>query len=151
KDSHGMTAFILDRPSKGMKVVKKEEKLGLLAANLVTLKFQHCLVSKSNILGSLNEGFKIAMWALDIGRIGIAAQALGFASGAFQSAVRYAKERVQFGHPIGENQGVGFKLADMQVKLNAADLLLFKACWQRDRKQPFHISASEAKLFCSEV
>ncbi len=146
-----ITAFLVDKGTPGLEVVKKERKLGLLTANLVDLSFRGCRVPADNILGEKGQGFKIAMTALDSGRIGIAAQAVGIAEAAFKASVRRSQERQQFGQPIAENQAIAFKLADMQVKLSAANLLLFKACWLKDQGLPFNKEASEAKLYCSEA
>jgi alkylation response protein AidB-like acyl-CoA dehydrogenase len=149
--SAGITAFLVDRGTPGLHVVKKEKKLGLLTANLVDLSFVDCRIPADHILGKKGEGFKVAMTALDSGRIGIAAQAIGIAEAAFNAALKHAQQRQQFGHPLAENQAIAFKLADMQVKLSAGSLLLFKACWLKDQGMPFNREASEAKLFCSEA
>lgn len=149
--SAGITAFLVDKGTMGLSVVKKERKLGLLAANLVSLKLNNCQVSKESILGKEGGGFSIAMSALDSGRIGIAAQAVGIAEAAFEAALKHSKERCQFGRPISENQAIAFKLADMKVKLSSAQMLLFKACWIKDQGCPYTLEASEAKLYCSEA
>jgi acyl-CoA dehydrogenase len=151
KGAEGITAFIVERPNKGLEVIKKENKLGLLTANLVGLKLSKCLVPKENVLGKIGEGFKIALASLDSGRISIAAQALGIAEGAYEAALSFSQERHQFGHPISENQTIAFRLADMKVKLDCGRLLLLKAAWQRDQGASYTLEASEAKLFCSEI
>lgn len=151
QEARGITAFLIDRETPGMKVIKKERKLGLLTANLVTLQFDSCRVHKSAILGQPGEGFKIAMRSLDSGRIGIAAQAMGIGEAAYEAALQFSRNRAQFGHPICENQAIAFKLADMKVKLDAGLLLLCKAAWQKDQGIPYTLAASEAKLYCSEV
>ncbi len=146
----GITAFLVDRDNPGMKVTKKERKLGLLTANLVSLRFERCKVPASMVLGRVGEGFNIALGALDSGRIGIAAQAAGISEAAFDAARKFAKERNQFGHSIGENQAIAFKLADMKVKLEASKLLVYKAAWMKDQGLNYGAEASAAKLFCSE-
>lgn len=151
KGSHGITAFLIDSHTPGFSVIKKERKLGLLTANLVSLSFEDCRVHHSQILGKKDEGFKIALASLDSGRLGIAAQAIGIGEAAYEAANRYARKRIQFGHPIGENQAIAFKLADMYVKLSAGKLLLYKAAWLRDQGKPFTLEASAAKLYCSEI
>jgi acyl-CoA dehydrogenase len=151
KDSHGITAFLVDENTPGLSITKKENKLGLLTASLTTVTLTNCRIHKKQILGQIGQGFKIALSSLDSGRIGIAAQALGIAEAAFEAALRFSKSREQFGHKICENQVIAFKLADMQVKLSASKLLLFKAAWMKDQNMPFTLEASEAKLFCSEA
>jgi hypothetical protein len=147
----GVSAFLIDRGTPGFAVVKKEQKLGLLTANLVRLNFTQCVIKNSQLLGEEGEGLKIALSSLDSGRLGIAAQAWGIAEAAFEAAVHYAKTREQFGVPIGHHQAIAFKLADMKVKLSAAEGLLLKACCLCDQNLPYTLEASEAKLFCSEA
>lgn len=147
----GITAFLVNGGMKGFSVTKKENKLGLLTANLVSLKFDNCRLSKNAILGKPGEGLKIALSSLDSGRLGIAAQAVGIAEAAFEAALLFSKERQQFGHAIGENQAIAFKLADMRVKLDAARLMFLHAAWLKDSERPYSMEAAEAKLFCSEV
>jgi len=147
----GITAFIIEKGMPGLSVTKKEDKLGLLTANLVSLKFDDCRLTKNAVLGVPGEGLKIALSSLDNGRLGIAAQAVGIAEAAYKSALNFSKERHQFGHAIGENQAIAFKLVDMRVKLDAAWLLALKAAWLKDMDQPFSVEAAEAKLYCSEV
>jgi len=146
-----ISAFLVDRGAPGLKVIKKESKLGLLTANLVSLRFDNCRISKQQLLGKRGGGLKIALSSLDSGRLGIAAQSIGIAEAAFEAALIFSKERRQFGHPIGENQAIAFKLADMCVKLDAAKLLAYRAAWMKDQKQAYTKEASEAKLFCSEI
>ncbi len=148
--SSEITAFLLERPTDGLEVIKKENKLGLLTANLASLRLR-CLVSKDQLLGKKGEGLKIALRSLDSGRIGIAAQSIGIAEAAYEAALKFAKERHQFGHAICENQAIAFSLADMKVKLSCAELLLYKAAWLRDQGAPYTLEASEAKLYCSEI
>lgn len=147
----GITAFLVDRGLKGLSVTKKENKLGLLTANLVSLKFDNCRLSKNAILGKPGEGLKIALSSLDSGRLGIAAQAVGIAEAAFEAALLFSRERHQFGHAIGENQAIAFKLADMRVKLDAARLMVLHAAQLKDRGLPYSMEAAEAKLYCSEM
>lgn len=146
-----ISAFLIDKETPGLSVVKKENKLGLLTANLVSLRFDNCRVPAEQLLGQQGQGLQIALSSLDSGRIGIAAQAVGIAEAAFEAALRFAKERYQFGHAIGDNQGIAFKLADMKVKLSAARLMLYKAAWLKDKGEIFSEEASEAKLYCTEA
>lgn len=147
----GISAFLVDRDIPGMSVTKKENKLGLLTANLVSLRFENCRILKECLLGPPGEGLKIALSCLDSGRMGIAAQAVGIAEAAFEAALAFSKERQQFGHPICDNQSIAFKLADMHTKLSAALLMVLRGAWLKDAGQPFSMEAAEAKLFCSEV
>lgn len=147
----GISTFIVDRGVKGLNVTKKEDKLGLLTANLVSLKFDHCRIPKKSLLGKPGGGLKLALSSLESGRLGMAAQAWGIAEAAFEAALLFAKERKQFGHPIGENQVIAFKLFDMRVKLDAARLLALHAAWLKDEQVPFSVEAAEAKLYSSEV
>lgn len=147
----GISAFLIDQGVEGFKVVKKEDKLGLLTANLVALKFDNCRITKKSILGKPGEGLKIALSSLDSGRLGIAAQALGIAEAAFEAALLFSRERHQFGHAIGENQVIGFKLADMKVKLDAGEMLMLKAAWLKDQGMGYSVEAAQAKLYCSEI
>lgn len=145
-----ISAFLIDKGTEGMSVIKKENKLGLLTANLVALRFDQCRIHKRNLLGKLGEGLKIAFSSLDSGRLGIAAQSIGIAEAAFDAALHFSKKRRQFGHPISDNQAIAFKLADMKVKLSASTLLLFKAASLKEKNLPYTLEASEAKLFASE-
>jgi alkylation response protein AidB-like acyl-CoA dehydrogenase len=147
----GITAFLVDHGTKGFNVTKKENKLGLLTANLVALKFTDCQIPLKACLGVPGEGLKIALSSLDSGRLGIAAQSLGIAEAAFEAALAFAKKRHQFGHAIGENQSQAFKLADMRVKLDAGKLLMLHAAWSKDQGVPYGMAAAEAKLYCSEM
>lgn len=147
----GITAFLVDQGTKGFSIVKKENKLGLLTANLVALKFDHCQIPLKAYLGMPGDGLKIALSSLDSGRLGIAAQSLGIAEAAFEAALAFSRERHQFGHAIGENQSQAFKLADMRVKLDAGRLLMLQAAWLKDEGGGYGVAAAEAKLFCSEI
>lgn len=146
-----ITAFLVDKDLPGFNIIKKENKLGLLTANLVGFKCDHCRLPKSQRLGAEGEGLKLALKALDSGRLGVAAQSLGIAASAFEAAKKFSVERKQFDVPIAKQQAIAFKLADMQVKLSAGELLLLKAAWLKDKGLPFTLEASEAKLFCSEA
>lgn len=146
----GMTAFLVDRGHPGFSLGKTEDKMGIRAAAVSELVFTGCRIHKSSILGNVGDGFKIAMSGLDGGRVGIAAQACGVAEGALETAVRYSKERIQFGKPISANQGIQWYLADMATRNEAAWLLTLKAAEQRDRKEPASKNCSMAKYFAAE-
>jgi len=149
--SRGVTAFIVDKGTPGLVIGKDEEKMGLHGSRTVQLTFEDMSVPENNVLGQEGEGFKIALANLDAGRIGIAAQSLGIAEAATEAAVTYAKERVQFGKPIAENQGIGFKLADMATSVEAARLLVYQAADLYGRGLPAGKEASMAKLFASQA
>lgn len=150
-ETHMMSAFLVDKETPGISIPKVERKMGLLTANLVTVKFSGCRINKSRLLSKEGDGLKIALSSLDSGRLSVAAQALGIAEAAYESAVDFAKKREQFGGPISGQQAIAFKLADMRVKLEAAELLLFKAAWLRMQRSAFTAEASIAKLFASEA
>jgi butyryl-CoA dehydrogenase len=147
----GITAFLVERGTPGFTVVKTEDKLGIRASDTAELVFEGCRVPGRNRLGADGQGFKIAMSALDAGRIGIAAQALGIAQGAHELALGYARERRSFGVPIGQHQMVQWMLADMATTIGAARLLTWRAAWLKDRARPFGAAAAMAKLFASET
>ena len=147
----GISCFIVDKESKGLSEGKPEEKLGIRASDTCELYFDQVRVSKSNLIGNLGEGFKIALSTLDGGRIGIASQALGIAQASLENSIQYAKDRKQFGKPIASNQAIQFKLADMGMEIEAARLLIYKAASEKDRKLNFSSSASMAKVYASEV
>lgn len=148
---NAITAFIVEKGTEGMDIIKKERKMGLLSANLIDFQLNNCPVSKNQVLGELGQGFEIAMQALDSGRISIGAQALGIAEAAFEAALNYSKERSQFGKPLAENQVIAFKLADMYVKIQAGKGLLYQACWEKDQGKNVNLSASSAKVYCTET
>ncbi|MBK7359269.1 MAG: acyl-CoA dehydrogenase family protein [Saprospiraceae bacterium] len=150
-DSNGMTAFIVERGNPGMTAGKKENKLGMRASETTEMIFDHCKVHQSNVLGEIGDGFKQAMKVLDGGRISIAALAIGIAKGAYQAAVQYSKEREQFGKPIAHFQGIAFKLTDMLVKIEAAELLTRQAGKMKDQNLKMTKEAAMAKYFASEV
>ncbi|NYE06053.1 hypothetical protein F4694_002828 [Bacillus niacini] len=149
--SKGISAFIVEKNSPGLVIGKDEHKMGLHGSRTVQLTFEDMIVPASNLLGQEGEGFKIAMANLDVGRIGIAAQALGIAEAALDAAVEYAKERQQFGKPIAAQQGIGFKLADMATNVEAARLLLYRAADLRGQGLKCGLEASIAKLFASKT
>ncbi|NWQ40942.1 acyl-CoA dehydrogenase [Bacillus sp. EB106-08-02-XG196] len=149
--SNGISAFIVEKNSPGLVIGKDEHKMGLHGSRTVQLTFENMIVPAENLLGEEGEGFKIAMANLDVGRIGIAAQALGIAEAALGAAVNYAKERVQFGKPIAAQQGIGFKLADMATNVEAARLLLYRAADLRAQGLKCGMEASIAKLFASKT
>jgi acyl-CoA dehydrogenase len=149
--SKGISAFIVEKNSPGLVIGKDEHKMGLHGSRTVQLSFEDMRVPVENLLGNEGEGFKIAMANLDVGRIGIAAQALGIAEAALGAAVEYAKERQQFGKPIAAQQGIGFKLADMATNVEAARLLLYRAADLRAQGLKCGLEASVAKLFASKT
>lgn len=149
--NRGVTAFIVEKDTPGLVIGKDEKKMGLHGSRTVQLTFEDALVPAENRLGEEGEGFKIALSNLNIGRIGIAAQALGIAEAAFEAAVKYAGERKQFGKPIAEQQGIAFKLSDMATAVESSRLLVYQAAdlWQRGI--PCAKEASMAKLFASKT
>ncbi|WP_019414981.1 acyl-CoA dehydrogenase [Paenisporosarcina sp. TG20] len=151
KGSRGVSAFIVEKDTPGLIIGKDEKKMGLHGSRTVQLTFEDMKVPVENLLGTEGEGFKIALANLDIGRIGIAAQALGIAEASLEAAVGYAKEREQFGKPISAQQGIGFKLADMATAVEASKLLVYRAADLRNRGLPCGKEASMAKLFASKT
>ncbi len=151
KGSRGINVLILEKGMEGFSVGPKENKMGIRGSDTHSLLFNDVKVPKQNRIGEDGFGFKFAMQTLDGGRIGIAAQALGIASGAFELALNYAQERKAFGKPIAELQAISFKLADMATDIEAARLLVMKAAWLKDQKLPYAKYASMAKLKASEV
>lgn len=151
KGLKGISAFILEKDMPGFTFGKKEEKMGINSSITMELIFQDVKVPKENLLGKEGEGFKIAMTTLDGGRIGIAAQALGIAQGALDHAVKYSKERVQFGKPIASNQAIAFMLADMATEIDAARLLTYRAAYLKENGLPYSKEAAMAKLYASDV
>jgi alkylation response protein AidB-like acyl-CoA dehydrogenase len=150
-DSHGISALVIEKGTPGFTHGKKENKLGMRASETTELIFDNCRVPKGNLLGNEGDGFKQAMKVLDGGRISIAALALGIAKGAFEASVKYAKERHQFGQPIGNFQAIAFKLADMATEIEAAELLIMQAADMKNRHLPMTKQAAMAKYFASEV
>ncbi|AMA63602.1 MAG: acyl-CoA dehydrogenase family protein [Kurthia gibsonii] len=147
----GITAFIVERTMEGLVIGKNEEKMGLHGSSTVQLTFENLFVPEENILGQLGEGFTIAMANLNVGRIGIAAQALGIAEAALEAAIGYAKERQQFNQPIIKHQGIAFKLADMATSVEAAKQLVYSAAALYERGEDCKKEASMAKLFASKI
>lgn len=147
----GITAFIVERTMEGLVIGKNEEKMGLHGSSTVQLTFENLFVPEENILGQLGEGFTIAMANLNVGRIGIAAQALGIAEAALEAAIGYAKERQQFNQPIIKHQGIAFKLADMATSVEAAKQLVYSAAALCERGEDCKKEASMAKLFASKI
>jgi alkylation response protein AidB-like acyl-CoA dehydrogenase len=151
KRSKGITAFIFEKGMKGFAPSKKENKLGLRASETASVIFEDCFVPDENRLGEEGMGFIQAMQILDGGRISIAALAVGIAQGAYESAIRYAKEREQFGRPISEFQAIQFKLADMATQIEAARLLMYRAAYLKDQGKKTTKESSMAKLYASEM
>ena len=151
KGHHGISAFLVEKGTPGFTVVKTEDKLGIRASDTAEFLFESCRVSGANRLGEEGQGFRIAMATLDSGRIGIAAQALGIAAGAYELAVAYARERKSFGVPIGQHQMVQWMLADMATTIEAARMLTLRAAWLKDSGAPYGAEAAMAKLFASET
>jgi alkylation response protein AidB-like acyl-CoA dehydrogenase len=149
--SHGISAFIIERGTKGFSVAKKENKLGMRASDTAALVFDDCFVPGANLIGEAGQGFVQAMKVLDGGRISIAALAVGIAQGAFEAALRYAKERTQFGRPIAEFQAIQFKLADMATQIDAARLLTYRAAALKSQGKTTTRESSMAKLYASEI
>lgn len=150
-DSHGMTAFIIEKGTPGFKSGKKENKLGMRASETAELIFDNCRVHKDQMLGKEGEGFIQAMKVLDGGRISIASLSLGIAKGAFDAAVKYSKERKQFGKAISEFQAISFKLADMATEIEAAELLTFQAGYLKNEGKKMSKEGAMAKYYASEV
>jgi alkylation response protein AidB-like acyl-CoA dehydrogenase len=151
KGNKGISSFIVEKGTPGFTFGKKEHKLGIRASSTYELVFENCRIPAENLLGEVGQGFKIVMMTLDGGRIGIAAQALGIAQGAFEQAVNYSKIREQFGKPLSANQGIQWMLADMATQIEAARLLVYQSAYMKDSKQPYSKAAAMAKLFASET
>ncbi|CAM4069651.1 acyl-CoA dehydrogenase [Bacillus manliponensis] len=149
--TRGISAFIVEKDTPGLIIGKDEHKMGLYGSRTVQLTFEDMKVPVGNLLGEEGQGFKVAMSNLDVGRIGIGAQALGIAEAALECAAAYAKERYQFGKPIAMQQGLGFKLADMATSVEAARLLVYRAASLRAQGLPCSKEASIAKLFASKT
>ena len=153
KGAKGMSAFILEKGMEGFTYGKEEIKMGIRASVQRELVFQNVKVPAANLLGKEGEGFKIAMMTLDGGRVGVGAQALGIAEGAYNEAVKYAKERVQFGKPIATKQAIAFMLADMKLKIETARLAVYKAAWKMGQPdvKSYSLDASIAKKYASDI
>ena len=150
-DSRGMTAFAIEKGTPGFTSGKKENKLGMRASETAELIFDNCRVHKDYIIGDIGEGFIQSLKVLDGGRISIGALSLGISKGAYEAALKYSKEREQFGKPISEFQGISFKLADMATEIEASELLLHKAAFQKNKGEKIVTIGAMAKMFASEV
>ena len=150
-DSHGITAFVVDRGTPGFAGGKKENKLGMRASETAEMIFTDCKIHKSQVLGKVGDGFVQAMKVLDGGRISIASLGLGIAKGAYEAALKYSKEREQFGQPISKFQAIAFKLADMATEIDAAELLTFKAADLKNKGMKVTKEGAFAKYYSSEV
>ena len=151
KGTKGISAFIVEKEFEGFSIGKKEDKLGIRGSSTTELVMSNCIVPKENLIGQEGKGFGIAMKTLDGGRIGIAAQALGIAEGAYEEAINYMKERKQFGRPLSAFQGLQWMIAEMDTKIEAARHLVYKAAWLKDSNQPYSVDAARAKLYAAEV
>jgi len=147
----GISAFLVPRTTRGLSVGKHEKKTGIRGSSTTEILLENARVPASNLLGELNRGFHLAMDTLDGGRIGIAAQALGIGQACLEAAIKYSKEREQFGQPIGNFQAIQWKLADMATQLDAARFLTYRAAWLRDRGEPCSRQAAQAKLMASRT
>lgn len=147
----GLSAFIVEKGTSGLSFGKREIKMGIRSSVQREVIMENCRVPAANLLGKEGEGFKIAMTTLDGGRIGVAAQSLGLAQGALDEAVRYSKQRVQFGKPISSFQGINFKLAEMATKVEAARFLVYRAAFNKSNHLPYSKEAAMAKLFASDA
>lgn len=150
-DSHGMTAFVVEKGTPGFTSGKKENKLGMRASETAELIFTDCRIPDANRLGEVGDGFIQSMKVLDGGRISIGALSLGVSKGAYEAALKYSKERVQFGKPISEFQGISFKLADMATEIEASELLLHKAAFLKNEGRPMTKLSAMSKMYASEV
>ena len=150
-DSKGITAFIIEKNTPGFSAIKIKDKLGVRASETAELIFENVRIPKDNVIGNVGDGFKQAMKVLDGGRISIASLSCGIARGAFEAALKYAKEREQFGKPIANFQGISFKLSDMATEIEAAELLTYQAAYRKNNKLPMTKHGAIAKYFSSEV
>ena len=151
KGHRGINAFIVEKGTEGFHIGPKEDKLGIRGSDTHTLQFNNVKIPKENRIGEDGFGFKFAMKTLSGGRIGIAAQALGIASGAYELALKYSKERKAFGTEICNHQAIAFKLADMYTEIEAARMLVMKAAWDKDQGKDYDLSSAMAKLYASKV
>jgi alkylation response protein AidB-like acyl-CoA dehydrogenase len=150
-DSYGMTAFVIEKGTKGFTAGKKEDKLGMRASETSEIIFDNCKIPHENILGDVGHGFIQAMKVLDGGRISIAALSLGIAKGAYNAALKYSKEREQFGKPISHFQAIAFKLADMATEIEAAELLIYNAANKKNKGEKVTLNSAMAKYYSSEI
>jgi len=151
KGTKGISAFIVEKDFPGFSVGQSEDKLGIKGSSTTEIIFKDCRVPKENILGAESQGFKIAMHSLDVGRIGVGAQALGIAQACLDESIKYAKERQQFGKPIGSFQAIQWILADMATKIQCSRHLIYHAAWLKENNLPFSAEAAMAKLYASET
>ncbi|WP_415929331.1 acyl-CoA dehydrogenase [Zhenpiania hominis] len=151
KGNKGISSFIVEKGTPGFSRGKKENKMGIRGSIAAELVFEDCKIPKENLLGQEGKGFKTAMSSLDVGRLGIAAQALGIAQGAFDQTVEYMKQRKQFGRSLNKFQALAFEMAEMKTKIDGARFILYNACNTRDRGLNSTVEAAQAKLACSEV
>ena len=150
-DSHGMSAFVVEKGTPGFSSGKKEDKLGMRASETAELVFDNCRIPEENLLGEVGDGFIQAMKVLDGGRISIAALSIGIAKGAYKAALKYSKERVQFGRPICEHQAIAFKLSDMATEIDASELLVFAAAEKKNKGYKMTKEGAMAKYYASEM
>ena len=150
-DSHGMSAFVVEKETPGFSSGKKEDKLGMRASETAELVFDNCRIPEENLLGEVGDGFIQAMKVLDGGRISIAALSIGIAKGAYKAALKYSKERVQFGKPICEHQAIAFKLADMATEIDASELLIYSAAEKKNKGHKMTKEGAMAKYYASEM
>jgi len=150
-DSHGMSAFVVEKGTPGFSSGKKEDKLGMRASETAELVFDNCRIPEENLLGEVGDGFIQAMKVLDGGRISIAALSIGIAKGAYKAALKYSKERVQFGKPICEHQAIAFKLADMATEIYASELLIYRAAEKKNKGHKMTKEGAMAKYYASEM
>lgn len=151
KGTRGISAFIVEKGMTGFSRGKKENKMGIRGSIAAELVFEDCIVPKENLLGELGKGFKVAMTSLDVGRLGIGAQALGIAQGAFDQTVSYMKQRKQFGKTLDQFQALAFEMAEMKTRIDSSRLLLYYACDRRQKGLSSTVEAAQAKLACSET
>ncbi len=151
KGTKGISAFIVEKGMEGFTVPKKEHKMGIRGSVAAELLFDNVKLPKENLLGEIGKGFKVAMTSLDVGRLGIAAQALGIAQGAFDETVKYMKSRKQFGKSLDKFQAIAFEMAEMKTRIDAARFMLYHAADRRQKGLPSATEAAQAKLYCSET
>ena len=151
KGNHGISAFVVEKDCPGFSIGKHEKKMGIRGSATASLIFEDCIVPVENMLGKEGEGFKIAMHTLDGGRIGIAAQALGIAEGAFKETIAYVKLREQFGKPLSAFQNTQFVIANLANQIEAAKLLVYRAAWCKDNHLPYSVESAHAKLYAAET
>ncbi|MCP4553220.1 MAG: acyl-CoA dehydrogenase [Bacteroidetes bacterium] len=151
KGHRGVNAFLVDKETQGISLGQHEDKMGMRSSDTYSVMFNDVKVPKENRIGEDGFGFKFAMQALEAGRIGIAAQAIGIAAGAMERSVKYAKERKTFGQPIAQHQAIAFKLSDMAVKIEAARNFVHKAAWLKDNNLPFGVASAMAKQYAADI